>query len=314
MPRTINGEKPRRLLKSAAQSGEKYSYVADGTTRILCRGRLVTSEMKVYHLKPNRTRIEYSSEPLKGVVAGEDGVCSWRCDPKMKKTVVAGCVSSAKCDRPMNLLLENHRIDVYKSADVAGRPAMLLVLQSTSGQVRKRLWIDKSTFVVLRSEEYDTAGRVESASSFRRIEYVDSLSPSLFKRPCNSHGRTQRIETATMTEAELSKIVGFTISKPAYVPVGYKPEGYRVYNCPCGCGHKAAYTRFTNGLNSISVFEYRDCTECGCCKGMSESHESCCVNENDQGKEAIVTVHGRTIIVIGDISRDEAERMANSFK
>ena len=308
-PNIVKVQNPKRLLDKTAHSLENVSYVANGTTRVLCNGKALTCNMTIYHMKPNRTRIEYSSEPLKGVVAGDDGTCSWRCDPRTKRTIFSASASGSKCCRRLDLLLANHQVTAGRGGKVAGRPAMLITLSSASGQPRKRLWVDKSTFVILKTEDYDADGRVDSSTAYRSIRYVGSLPSTLFKRPSRTDLGAHCADGGPVTEARLAKIVGFKISKPGYLPEGYKLDGYRVYNCRCGM--KAACIRYTNGLDGISVFEYRRCSMRMENKGMNSP---CRIMESNQGEEAIVSVGDRTVVVVGDIGHDEAERMAKSFK
>lgn len=310
-----NGDESERLLRSAVSSPGKYSYAAVGLTTSRCHGNQLISKIKVYHLRPSSTRIEYISGPLKGVVAAEDGHASWRCDPVTRKMVVSQCCVNLDAGRQLDLLVANHTVDAQASADIAGRASTLLVVRTTSGTIRKRLWIDRSTFVTLRTEDYDSAGQVESSTEYRTITYVDTIPASLFKQGrCSGGMAVKCMDAKTISLPELVKAVGFQIRIPKYIPAGYRLDGYRVHNCPCARQHKSAYIRYTNGLSSISIFELpSNNSGCSCCSGMSAS-KSCCVKQGDCGQQASVTVDGRSIVVIGDLGQDELERIAKSFE
>jgi hypothetical protein len=119
-----------------------------------------------------------------------------------------------------------------------------------------------------------------------------------------------------MSPSELSKVVDFTVKTPRYVPKGYKLDGYRLYNCPCGCGHKSAYIRYTNGLDSISVFETLGSSGCARDdKCRTRGHEDTCVVEDSaRGRVATLSSGGKLFTVIGDLSRSDLEKIARSLR
>lgn len=294
--RPVSSSDVRRIAEAPAN----YSYTATGTTKTIYRGKTVSSDIRFLHQKPNKCRIEYLSPPLKGVVVGSDGSQVWRMDPKIGKEVV---MEASGCLNPhgrLDLLMKNYRIEMAGNGQVANTPVFIVNVRDKSGQLRKRLAVDKKTFVVLRSEDF-SGGKLRSESRFASIKYVDSPS-SMFRKP--SGMMCTQGAGAAMPIGELSKAVGFEVKPPMYVPSGYKIDGYRLYDCPCGCGHKSAYIRYTNGLSSISVFETKK--DSGCKKeGSCKAYGSC--------EMAMVSTDGKSFIVIGDLSPKELSEVANSI-
>ena len=294
--RPVSSSDVRRIAEAAA----KYSYVATGTTKTVYRGKTVTSEIRLFHRAPNMCRIEYLTPPLKGVVVGSDGSQMWRIDPAIGKEVV---MESAGCTDPesrLDLLMKNYRIEAAGSGRVVGVPVYVMNVRDKSGRLQKRLHVDKKTFVVLQTEDFG-GGRLISESKFDSIKYVESK-PSLFQRPSGMMC-TQGAGTA-MPIGELSKAVGFQVRQPKYIPAGYKVDGYRLYDCPCGCGHKSAYIRYTNGMSSISIFETRKDSGCkmeGSCKAFG----SC--------EMMTTSADGKSFIIIADLSSKELNKIADSL-
>ncbi len=301
-------------VKRILEAPSKYSYAASGNTQSLYRGESLTSDIKLFHEKPDRYRIEYLTPPLKGVVVGNNGNQAWRSDPKLRATVAVEASACLKPESRLSLFLDNHRIERAGSDRVANRQACILVVKSKSGKIRKRLWVDEKTYVVLRSEDYDAKGALLSATGFTSIKYTDHLPDSLYERPTGVERIVCLSDTGKpMSRNDLSKAVGFEVRLPSYIPAGYKLDAYRMYECPCGCNHKSAYVRYTNGLDSISIFETLADSDC-----MSEhrcaSHRSrggrCFV----QGQMAVASDSEEAFIVIADIGPGQLGRIANSLR
>jgi negative regulator of sigma E activity len=250
--------------------------------------------------------MEYLTAPLKDVVIVTDGSRTWRCDPR------AGTVGNSGgrngCERKLGLFLDNHVVQKIGSDRTAGRSAYILAIKSTSGQLRKKMWVDASTHIILRSEDYDPRGKVLSTTNYRSIKYNPTISDQLFKPaddPNCSGGACK-----TMSRDELSKAVGFSVRTPRYVPKGYRLENYRLYDCPCKCGHKSAYLRYTNGMNGISIFQARE--HSGCSKGGEcGAHGGKCLVGNQMVAKS---VNGISYVVMGNVKSDELRRIADSLR
>ncbi len=298
------------IVKQAALAGTKYSYSATGKTSFLYRGRMMTADIKLFHKKPNMCRIEYLSEPLKGVIVGNDQQQSWRYDPKLRKITILGDFSCGRHSADLGLMLGNYSVESAGKATVAGRPASVLNLKCRTGKLKKRVWADTSTSVVLRLEDYNCDGRMMSSTEFKSIKLVNNLPDSLFKRPAEAHATVRRKDSARLVSAaELSKEIGFQVTKPRYVPRGYKLDGYRTYVCQCACGHPGAYSRYTNGLNSISIFETRPAS--GQCQMQNEQ---CAVQDTEPGHVARISAHGRDFVIVADLSHQELQKIAASLR
>lgn len=314
VPAAAKSACPDSMMMRVTEACTKNSFAAAGKTSVRYRERLVVSDIKMYHKKPNKCRIEYCTPPLKGLVVGSDGRCAWRFDPGLRKVVVQPRESTGCMDRDtgMRLLLDNHCVEAAGDRIVAGRPARVLVVKSRSGEIRKRLCVDASTCVTLRSEDYDDRGTMRSSTEFKSIRYTDDLPDSLFACPKNAAPIVTRPSGKTMSLPDLSKALGFQVKVPQYVPRGYKLDGYRLYPCPCRHGHKSAYIRYTNGLNSISVFETKGDS---CCARMMVrgSCESCSLDADNREHMATRSVGGKLLVTVGDVRPSELDKIVNSI-
>jgi hypothetical protein len=119
-----------------------------------------------------------------------------------------------------------------------------------------------------------------------------------------------------MSFAELSKAVGFRVRRPRYLPDGYKLDSCRLYRCPYGCCPNSALVRYTDGLNSISIFEMggdMSCMKSGSCCSSSSKGGSCVVQDGDKAGTVVISRNGIEFTIIADLSRSELRKIADSL-
>jgi len=276
------------------------SYVATGTTKTLYRRKMVSMKFRFFHQQPNKCRIEYLSYPLKGVVVGSDGKQVWRLDPAIGREVAMEASGCTDPESRLDLLAQNYRMELTRGGRVAGFGTYTINVRDKSGRVQKRLQVNRKAFIILQSEDFSD-GKLKAQSKFDTLKYVENPA-SLFEKP--SGMMCTQGTGKTMSVGELSKAVGFLVKQPKYVPAGFKMEGYRLYQCPCGCGHKSAYLRYTNGMSSISVFETKKDSGCSM-KGSCKAFGSC--------QMTTTSADGKSFIVIGDLDPKELSKIADSL-
>lgn len=283
-----------------------YSYAADGVTLIKWHGKQYSTVIRQYNKKPCKSRIEYKSHPLKGVIVYCDGKFMWRDDPSVKQQV---CIKSTGClsvDQKRKLFASNYKAYISGKTKLAGRNSQIVDIRDASNRLRKRLWIDTAAYVTLRSDEYNESGKITASTAFNMIDYNAKIPDSLFKRPSGSNEKgCENLFTSASSISELSKKVGFKVITPEYLPKGFHLDGYRLYNCSCKCGYKSAYIRYSNGMSGISVFE---------CKKVMDSTKICGDGMHIPAEKANTSVHGVNIYIIADIKSSVIRKIAISFK
>ncbi|MHB1456914.1 MAG: LolA family protein [Armatimonadota bacterium] len=293
-------------MNKIANATINHSYSAIGTTSIQWQGKWYRSVIHQYNKKPDKSRIEYNSYPLSGVVVCGDGKMMWREDPQIGKQVStesAGCMSSGQ---KIKLFFNNY--EAYKTGTTrqAGRNALIIDIKDRSGKLKKRLWVDTKTYVTLRSEDYDASSKIISTTAFKSIDYKTKISDSIFKRSSGKLKKNcENLYTNIKTVTELSKKLGSKVLLPKYMPKGFHVDGFRLYKCSCNCAYKAAYIRYSNGITGISIFESIDVFDCSrvCGEGMHMPAE-----------KANISIDGLNIYIITDLKSSEIKRIAGSFK
>lgn len=281
---------PEDKVKRSNAADRNVSYRGTKTTTMYS-GRNVQARMKVTHLKPDNTRIEYTAPgELAGIVTIDKGNDSWRYLPKK------GEWEHQKWDlgeETLTLALRNYNVVDAGSGSVAGRPAYVVkIVPKSKGIPSQTLWIDKQTYLVLKSEVRGPSGSLRSSSSFSDIDINPrGISSGLF----SVRGKVEDNNGAGS--------FGFTPVKPDYLPRGYVLVGIAPVKVDGGV---AAHLQYTNGINTISIFQKR-------LPRPANSSER--VEKKPNGITIITSSKGRiSFTVIGDISQDELMRVAKSLR
>ena len=90
--------------------------------------------------------------------------------------------------------------------------------------------------------------------------------------------------------------------------------GTYLSECPCGCGAKAALFRYTDGLNSLSVFQTIHLVgQCGSGTAatmvVKEGH--CAIIRSGRDTMAVMQKHGVHVIAIGNLPAQILGGVAN---
>lgn len=310
-----NGRLGVARLQQAYSATNNLDYIGTVTTSISYCGRDFRGKSLVRH-KGSGERIEYLSGPTTGaVIITKDGETrTYR--PHTGQALVSQTGGRQAGRGGLELLIKNYNASVVGGGRVAGRPVDIVSLTPKhKGNPSKRLWIDRRTGVILKSEDRSTSGRVRSAMEFTQIDYGVRITDGIFREPAGTAAvRPKSDGNREQNAAELGKVVGIPVVFPKYVPAGYVFDSMTAYTCECECGHKAAHLRYTNGLNSISIFEAPMRPACGHqgCKIHCQMAGKCEVRDSCQARVAIASSGDRNIVVVADLQKEEIERVAKS--
>jgi hypothetical protein len=221
----------------------------------------------------------------------------------------------ARGDRNSNiaLLFDNHRVESKDGGVIARRPCVELIIREKNGDIRKRLWVDASTYVVLKSENYTPAGRITSSTELKCIKYVPSLPDSLFELPRGAkRSDFQQYTARSMSIEQVSREVGFKVVLPRYVPDGYMLKGREVLYVP-GSSRKVAFLRYSNGLDRISIFEATR-TSNDPTRDVMLDQANRRFGRNEPMTICTSSTHDLSFVVIGSLSRHKLSQIADSLK
>ena len=125
----------------------------------------------------------------------------------------------------MNLRFINYKILRLLDGYILGRPVYVISLIPThSGNPRRKVWIDKETYLALKEENYDWKGKLVSAFYYTEIHFNRRFSKEKLyqdfprrplKKPLFSRERFLSLK-------DLKGKIRFPVSIPHYLPPGYE--------------------------------------------------------------------------------------------
>lgn len=299
-----------RMVIAAANADNTQMYTAHVTTSVHYGDTMVKSLSRVYHT-PQAERIDYIKGPLEGCTSIRRGGTTvlLKHGHAIWVTKTAPAISQSL---RLALLLSNYRAARTEDSSEPGRPCDVVVLIPRKGDGHSRkLWIDKKTHITLINNDWLPDQRTISHSSMV-LEEVQVVPDRLLKIPAL---RGILPASEPMDCNKLSNHLRIKVSLPKYVTDGYVLDGSCLYRCACNCGHESAHLTFTNGMDTISVFETGSLANCGAKKcdlkgGLGSG--DCAVRDGVREGVAVVRARNKIVITVGDVGGSELMRIARS--
>jgi outer membrane lipoprotein-sorting protein len=284
-----------------AQRSTSFSCRVDTTIHAGLRNFVAEANM---HKSGRITRIDYLSGPAAGASIIDNGRSIMRFVPAEKSVNVAA--ATRREDLP--LMLSNYKPQAAGRGTVDDRSCFIVRLNPIhEGNPWKRLWIDKSSHITLRTDSYDSDGRLTSSTELRSITFGPQ-DKGLFAMPKGWKIRQVSSRAMSFSLLPVSSKAGFKPVRPDYIPKGYRFAGYGLAK-PCS-SMECITLRYTNGLNSITLMESNG----KCMKMKPRSKSGCMVSKNRHVKIVQRHVGGLSTVLISDIDKDELSSMAKSLK
>jgi outer membrane lipoprotein-sorting protein len=304
---------PAQRVRAAYQAESRVSLSGVMRTTSTVQATEISSEVVVYR-KAGMTRYEYRSPELRGLVLIDKGDTLIRLDPATRTATVE---TVHRSPATVDLVLKNYRAELSGQERLLGRQTDVITLkpQQRSGPTRK-LWIDRATGVVLRTEQYNSSGKLVSRSFYSSVDWKASPPDSLFTVPEGWRQVVAPVQTERHWEKEdLSRRLGFTIREPGYVPPGFVLDGFHLVVRPNA--QPSAHIRYVDGLNSISIFEH------GCPPGRGRGFQwgrrmgrrgNCEFFTSNEGNVLVKEVGGIRFIVVGDLPENELQKVIDTLR
>jgi len=304
---------PAQRVRAAYQAESRVSLSGVMRTTSTVQATEISSEVVVYR-KAGMTRYEYRSPELRGLVLIDKGDTLIRLDPATRTATVE---TVHRSPATVDLVLKNYRAELSGQERLLGRQTDVITLkpQQRSGPTRK-LWIDRATGVVLRTEQYNSSGKLVSRSFYSSVDWKASPPDSLFTVPEGWRQVVAPVQTERHWEKEdLSRRLGFTIREPGYVPPAFVLDGFHLVVRPNA--QPSAHIRYVDGLNSISIFEHR------CPPGRGRGFQwgrrmgrrgNCEFFTSNEGNVLVKEVGGIRFIVVGDLPENELQKVIDTLR
>lgn len=185
--------------------------------------------------KPNLHRLEFlAPDELKGQLTVYDGETMWTYSPTDDEVLVFTQAGEEAVGQDQRMLIPGV-LDSVRSAQsvrsvgraqVEGRSAYALELTPSTAQGdlvgRLKVWVDRGTWLPLKVETYDGAGKLVSSAVYKDIKVDSSLADELFEFTA-PEGATV-IQGGAMPEVisleQARNSADFGLKQPAYLPAG----------------------------------------------------------------------------------------------
>ncbi len=261
------------LLRDVIERGNEVSFKATQTIILWYPTGSSACITNVMHKAPNLTRTEYlpSATATSGYrVVISDGESTWHYEPSLgvvfhmpgtaperarqqKPGTGPGTVSAAS-NSAFSLIERNYTVSLMSTESLAGRRAHVIRLRPVNpGNPSRRIWVDTEYPFILRTEKYRPNGFLSSLSFYNDIEFMPEIADDAFRLQV-----PPRVAIVTLPGAgslvsleDLQKRAGFSVPVPNVVPAGYVLEGGTLTPRE---DVQIAHIRFTDGLNTISLF------------------------------------------------------------
>jgi len=221
-------------------------------------GQAVSRRLAVRFSPPDLYRREIlgpAGETLQLVV--EDGRTEWIYDPARRK-VWQGEPSDPLFKRfgpeeEFDRLSGNYDVAIATGDQVTGRSTWLLTLRARSdGALARRLWVDRKSSLLLRTEAFRSDGSPADAMGFTRLQLGAPQDRTLFRfSPPAGSTVVKRAEPDYLALDE-AKAAGIEPRLPAWLPSGYVFESLDVM---AKGRRNVVHYRFSDGIEVISLFQ-----------------------------------------------------------
>ncbi|HEY3248096.1 MAG TPA: hypothetical protein VGK88_07395 [bacterium] len=206
--------------------------------------------------RPGKLRLEFlSPESVGSRLIIDDGATAWQYEPTLHVVVQGPSFVGSRRGDELRAVLERYTPRVLGTEEVIGRETVVLSLRSRAGGTERRLWVDRTAGVVLRTEERTAAGDLAFSSFFTRISYSVNLPSALFRFQSPAGARVFSFYLSgdpVSDPAALAAQAGFAVIAPPTLPGGYR----FLHGASTTYGaFSAATVTYGDGLSMLSVFQ-----------------------------------------------------------
>ena len=250
----------------------------------------------------------------------DDGRTEWIDDPASRKVWQGASVDPFfkrfGPDEEFDHLQENYEISLSSGEPVAGRACWTVELRAHgSGALTRRLWIDESKFLILKSETFRPDGSMKESAVLTRLRLGIKQDAAQFHFSPPSGSVVLQRAAPDYLALDEAKAAGLEPRAPAWLPSGYVFESLDVM---AKGKSRIVHCRFSDGLSVVSLFEGSARMRLNFGgrrkKRVKLSAGRATLAETAEGNVLSWTSMGRRFILVGDVSAPTLEKMAESVK
>ena len=256
------------LLERSLRADAQTPFSAHVQTVVFAGSRQAQSEAQLWHA-PGQIAVSYLSGPMRGQQSGYSQRWFWRQEsggPLQSYAEVARSPAEMARAR-FELMRQNYRAQLQAPRQIDGRTVEVVELlprhpaRGARGPAR-RVFIDAQTSLTLRTEAFNYRLQPVSHSTFSHLNLTD-LSTANFESPA-AIAQAAKVgfwqgEELGRDERAVEAKSGLTPPQSDHLPSGFTVDGMGVHRCVRSVPglQLAAFTRYTDGLNELTLFAVR---------------------------------------------------------
>jgi len=308
------------LLIRAFMAERLISYSALAETRATYAGKAMQSTARLTRT-PTAMAISYVKGDKQGLTAGYNQRWMWRQQNGAPMEAYAELMPEPALvlARRLTLMLDNYSVSRVRSGTVGGRAVEVLeikplrAIDGASGP-GKNLSVDAQTGLALETETFDHQWQSMMKSSLSQINFAPRITPGTFASPGAMSAAARRkpwmARDMGTDRVDVARETGWQPPAPKYLPPGFAFDSVGVHHCnqpgaPVDKGGAvAAMARYTDGLNTLSVFAMPEP------RGSSAAPEQVC----DFGPGTLISKrdHGGFVVAVADLPEATLRRVVES--
>lgn len=305
---TVQADSPRQWLDDMSRAFNELSY--EGIFSYF-NGRDLAS-LRVVHMvvdgEQRERLVHLNGAPREIVRRGDEVACIVMPGDallELEDSIPSGPFARAFVRR-YDRISENYTLSFFGDDRIADRPAVrMAVTPRDEHRYGYRLWLDKQTRLLLRSELVDAGGKRLEIFQFNQIRFGDEVDPSLLE-PAGHDGSL--VSHLTLASKEPKPVSREELSwQTGWLPDGFSMAAADIRRAPSSL--KSIDTMmFSDGLAAFSVF-VEDMPDDGAASAMvSRNGATVAVTHRIEGRDGAPYL----VTLVGEIPAPTAQRIARS--
>jgi negative regulator of sigma E activity len=268
-PVAQNDNELRALLERTHQADVQTPYSALYQARAMYGDRAMKSTAHVVRA-PRKLAITYLDGDSKGLKSGFNEHWFWRQDSQASPLEAYAEVAlrpDEMTQQRFERLLKNYRASALAPQEVEQRKTDVVELsplypvEGATGP-RKRLWIDEQTGLTLRTQTFNHQGRLVMTTELKQLDTTPQITATTFVPPADmvkaAQARPWMAAEMGSKREEVARATGLEPPQPKYVPAGFEFDNVGIHRCSdMGTPIVAAHSRYSDGLNALTVFAFK---------------------------------------------------------
>ncbi|HEX8235439.1 MAG TPA: sigma-E factor regulatory protein RseB domain-containing protein [Abditibacteriaceae bacterium] len=256
------------LLQNTVKADNTLTYSAISTVTAMYGDHKVKARARLVRA-PRKLSITYMDGDSKGLHSGYNEKWFWRQDSDNSPLRAYAEVEYRPyqmAEKRFELTTKNYRGRLLGSETLNGRLAQIVELQRSqlidgAPGPMKRLWIDQESGLTLRVDSFNYQARKVMTSELSNIDLDPDVKDAFVPPAQMKTAATMLPWMASELGDQIQKVVQITRIYPPqldYVPPGFEFDSVGVHRCnDTGAKYVAALTRYSDGINVLTVFAMR---------------------------------------------------------